>query len=164
MAEVKDVDTTEYEIGDLSEAIARVSRREVRFEFAAISDPGRVRTHNEDHYLVTRMSRSFRAEMTNMPEDVHRHATRHVLTNFVGGPSPGVEPEIATLQVRDGDVLLLCSDGLTEMVPDPEIAGILGQAGTPDAASRALVARALANGGRDNVTVVLARFEVEAPG
>ena len=70
------------------------------------------------------------------PEEVHRHATRHVLTNFVGGPSPGVDPEVATLQVRDGDFLLLCSDGLTEMVGDPEIAAILDDAGTAEAAAQ----------------------------
>jgi protein phosphatase len=94
------------------------------------------------------------------PEEVHRHATRHVLTNFVGGPTPGVDPEIATLQVQDGDFLLVCSDGLTEMVEDPHIAEILKDAGTCNAAAKALVAKALANGGRDNVTVLLARYDI----
>jgi serine/threonine protein phosphatase PrpC len=94
------------------------------------------------------------------PEEVHRHATRHVLTNFVGGPSHGVDPEIATLQVQDGDFLLLCSDGLTEMVEDAHIVEILKDAGTCNAATKALVAKALANGGRDNVTVLLARYDI----
>jgi PPM family protein phosphatase len=98
------------------------------------------------------------------PEEVHRHATRHVLTNFVGGPSHGVDPEIATLQVQDGDFLLLCSDGLTEMVEDAEIETILEDAGTSAAAAKALIARALANGGRDNVTVILARYDVPTIG
>ncbi len=98
------------------------------------------------------------------PDEVNRHSARHVLTNFVGGPSHGVDPEIATLQLRDGDVLLLCSDGLTDMVDDGEIAGILRRPGPLDALARALVGRALEQGGRDNVTVVVARYEIDPPG
>ncbi len=94
------------------------------------------------------------------PEDVHRHAKRHVLTNFVGGPTTGVEPEIATLQLKDGDYLLLCSDGLSEMVPDDEIARVLEAHPTSTPAAKALIDLALQHGGRDNVTVTLARCEV----
>ena len=94
------------------------------------------------------------------PEDVHRHAKRHVLTNFVGGPTTGVEPEIATLQLKDGDFLLLCSDGLTEMVADEEITRVLAASQTSAEAAKALIALALEHGGRDNVTVTLARCEV----
>jgi protein phosphatase len=305
-ADARDPDTTEYEIKELpSQGIPPLSspspRRQVRVEFAALSDPGRVRQNNEDHYIITQMGRSFRALATNMPagelpepiddtsyemavadgmggmaagerasqlairtgvqlvlsssrwatkideeearqliarmrdylrkidytligqaradrdlrgmgttltiaysfgidvfivhvgdsrayiyrkkkleqltrdhtvaqnladvgaikpEEVHRHATRHVLTNFIGGPSQGVDPEIATLQLQDGDFLLLCSDGLSDMVSDAEIAAILGDSGTCNAAVKALVAKALANGGRDNVTVLLARYDV----
>jgi PPM family protein phosphatase len=98
------------------------------------------------------------------PEEVHRHAKRHVLTNFVGGPSSGVEPEVATVQLRDGDYLLLCSDGLTEMVEDSAIARTLCNATATDSAARVLIDLALAGGGRDNVTVVLARIEVPEAG
>jgi protein phosphatase len=88
------------------------------------------------------------------------HATRHLLTNFAGGPPRGIIPEISTLELADGDRLLLCSDGLTEMIEDREIAEILDRQSDPRAAARALVGRAIANGGRDNVTVVLARYTV----
>jgi protein phosphatase len=94
------------------------------------------------------------------PEEVHRHAKRHVLTNFVGGPSSGVEPDVTTLQLKDGDYLLLCSDGLTEMVEDQAINRTLGDATATDSAARALVDMALERGGRDNVTVVLAHIRV----
>lgn len=94
------------------------------------------------------------------PEDVHRHAKRHVLTNFVGGPSSGVEPEVNSVKFQDGDYLLLCSDGLTEMVEDSSIRQALGDATGTDSAAKALVDLALEAGGRDNVTVVLARIEV----
>jgi protein phosphatase len=95
------------------------------------------------------------------PEDVHRHAKRHVLTNFVGGPTTGVEPEITTLQLQDGDHLLLCSDGLTEMVSDEEITRVLATSQAPNLAAMALIDLALQNGGRDNVTVALARCIVD---
>jgi serine/threonine protein phosphatase PrpC len=98
------------------------------------------------------------------PEEVHRHAKRHVLTNFVGGPSSGVEPEVATLHLQDGDTLLLCSDGLTEMVEDQEITRVLANSGTSDAAAKALVDLALEAGGKDNVTVLVARIEIPRAG
>ena len=94
------------------------------------------------------------------PEEVHRHAKRHVLTNFVGGPSSGVEPDVVHFQLEDGDHLLLCSDGLTEMVAEPAIARTLADSTETDSTAKALVDLALQRGGRDNVTVVLAHIEV----
>jgi PPM family protein phosphatase len=93
------------------------------------------------------------------PDEVQRHAKRHVLTNFVGGPSSGVEPDVITLQLQDGDILLLCSDGLSEMVQDAEINRVLGSSATPEIAARKLLDLALEAGGRDNVTVLVARAE-----
>ncbi len=56
---------------------------------------------------------------------------RNVVTNVLGGPEEGVYTEIHKLSVADGDILLLCSDGLTEPVKDTEIAAILGCAPPP---------------------------------
>jgi PPM family protein phosphatase len=98
------------------------------------------------------------------PDEVHRHAKRHVLTNFVGGPSSGVEPEVDIRQLEDGDTLLLCTDGLSEMVEDTEINRVLGTSATPEIAARKLVDLALQAGGRDNVTVLVARLEVPPAG
>ena len=58
--------------------------------------------------------------------------------------------------LRDGDRVLVASDGLTELVPDERIAGILSRESDPAAASAALVAAALDEGGTDNVTVLVA--------
>jgi serine/threonine protein phosphatase PrpC len=93
-------------------------------------------------------------------QDVARHRLRHVLTSALGGAQcqPHVEIERATL--ADGDRLLLCSDGLTDMVEDGEIADILRRETRSEEACRLLVDRALANGGKDNVTVVLARYSM----
>jgi len=62
------------------------------------------------------------------------------------------------LTLSGGDQILLCSDGLSNMAPDAVIANILKESPTAEAACQALVAAALANGGKDNVTVVLARY------
>ena len=81
------------------------------------------------------------------------------MTNFVGGDSAEgkVDVELHKLQLESGDVVLLCSDGLTEMLADEEISQILQAA--PEQACRQFVARANEQGGRDNITVVVARFD-----
>ncbi|MFN0149653.1 MAG: PP2C family protein-serine/threonine phosphatase [bacterium] len=87
---------------------------------------------------------------------------RHVLTNAVGGGRPGISPHVRRVRLADGDAVLLCTDGLTEMVTDDRIAEILAQHATPNDACNALVGEALANGGHDNVTVLLARYSAAA--
>ena len=80
----------------------------------------------------------------------------HILVNSFGG---GTENAAATIHILDfgpDDALLLCSDGLTDMVADDDIAKELSLHSTPQAACDALIELALANGGKDNVTVVLA--------
>jgi PPM family protein phosphatase len=74
------------------------------------------------------------------------------------GTEDRVEVETRTLSPRPGDLLLLCSDGLTNVVGDPEIAGILGAHADLAVAAGALIARANAGGGPDNVTVALQRW------
>ncbi len=95
------------------------------------------------------------------PEAARTHARRHVVTNVIGGPSEGVTAKIHKLRLLDGDVLVLCSDGLTEPVRDDAIAAILAESTDPESAANALVDRALDHGGPDNVTVVVARYRVE---
>ena len=65
------------------------------------------------------------------PEDAKHHARRNIVTNVIGGPSAGVHAEIHKVRLEDGDVLLLCSDGLTEPVEDDQIAEVLGPSPTP---------------------------------
>jgi hypothetical protein len=70
------------------------------------------------------------------------------------------EAEVQQLTLADEDQVLLCTDGLTEMVQQQMIAAILGDSKTSDEACQRLVAAALDNGGKDNVTVVLARYRL----
>ncbi|HVL11880.1 MAG TPA: protein phosphatase 2C domain-containing protein [Gemmata sp.] len=89
--------------------------------------------------------------------DVERHRLRHVLSRALGPRGAEVEVDVTRFGLRDGDYLLLCSDGLTGMVEEDAIAALI--AGRPaQAACDALVEAALAGGGKDNVTVVLARY------
>jgi protein phosphatase len=97
------------------------------------------------------------------PDDARHHARRNVVTNVIGGPNAGVHAEIHKVQIENGDVLLLCSDGLTEPVEDDQIAEALASSNDPTEAADRLISLALKNGGPDNVTVVVARYRFEDP-
>lgn len=94
------------------------------------------------------------------PEQAKYHPQRNVIRQAVGvhDPSEPFEPDIETFPLQAGDVYLLCSDGLTDMVDDAEIEQILQSEPLTRAAWK-LVDRALANGGRDNVTVLLVQVQ-----
>jgi protein phosphatase len=94
------------------------------------------------------------------PEEVRRHIKRNTLTNYLGGHSGKVKADIRWLRLADDDRLLLCSDGLTEMVDDSAIARTLEEHAAPEEAAEALLDRALLAGGKDNVTVIVARYAV----
>lgn len=81
---------------------------------------------------------------------------RHLLLNSFGGETDDVTARIHQFEIEPGDQLLLCTDGLTDMVADQEIATILHQSLTPQAACDKLISAALENGGKDNVTVIVA--------
>ena len=95
------------------------------------------------------------------PEDAKTHARRNIVTNVIGGPSAGVHAEIHKLRLDDGDMIVLCSDGLTEPVSDREIASLLDRSSDPQVAAGRLVDRALENGGPDNVTAIVARYSIQ---
>ncbi|HEU5118631.1 MAG TPA: protein phosphatase 2C domain-containing protein, partial [Isosphaeraceae bacterium] len=95
------------------------------------------------------------------PEEVSRHKKRHVLTNFLGGPTRGVVADIQRFLLSDNDRILLCSDGLSELVPVEEIARIVQDSSDPQSACDALVAQALDKGGSDNITVTLGHYRFE---
>jgi protein phosphatase len=90
------------------------------------------------------------------------HWLRHMITNVLGGPELGVKPEVHKVRLEPGDMMLLCSDGLTDKISDDLIALVLAGEPDPEKACRRLVARANEQGGEDNVTVVVARFEATA--
>ncbi|MGC8643613.1 MAG: PP2C family protein-serine/threonine phosphatase [Isosphaeraceae bacterium] len=95
------------------------------------------------------------------PDDAKRHQRRNVVTNVIGGPDEGVFAEIHKLALCDGDTLLYCTDGLTEPVDDEAIAKVLEHHLDPDDACARLVDLALSRGGPDNVTAVVACYQVD---
>jgi serine/threonine protein phosphatase PrpC len=92
------------------------------------------------------------------PEQARSHPLRNVVTRALGGRADLVV-DIQSRRMAAGDMLLLCSDGLTTMIPDDDIARILADAeGDVTKAANALVGAANERGGEDNITVVLLKF------
>ncbi len=92
-----------------------------------------------------------------IPESaVETHKQRHILTGALGASPGAPRVQIGRHPVQDRDRVIVASDGLTDMVTEPEIAEILARETTPQAAAEALLARALEAGGVDNVTVIVA--------
>jgi PPM family protein phosphatase len=129
--------------------------------FAHVGDSRAYRLHDgeleritEDHSLVEELLRQGRLT----EEEAEEHPQRSIITRALG-PEPEVEVDVFTVPAADGDVFLICSDGLTSMVGEGRVAEIMRAA--PDIATAAdqLVAAALEAGGRDNITVVLFRVE-----
>lgn len=90
-------------------------------------------------------------------EDARTHPRRHGLTQHLGMNSKELKPyRSKDIRLSVGDRLLLCSDGVTEMIDDNELAAILGMTGSSEEAANAIVAKALDNGGVDNTTAVVA--------
>lgn len=91
--------------------------------------------------------------------EAEKHPLRNVITRALGG-ALHVTPDASEIEVRPGDVYLLCSDGLTGMVPEPEILRLVaGCQGDLEKACRDLIDAANERGGLDNVTAVLVRTD-----
>jgi len=113
-----------------------------------------------DHSLVE----EFRRQGKLTDEEARDHPQKSIITRALG-PEPAVEVDHSTVALRSGDVLLLCSDGLTSMLDEDVVRELMNHAGSLREAGESLVAAANDAGGRDNITVVLVRVEsVDAAG
>lgn len=113
---------------------------------------GTLRQLTEDHSHVAELIRA--GQIT--PAQARTHPYRAVITRALGLEDDVAVDTPAPVALAPGDVVLLCSDGLTEPLTDEEIAEVLAGADDPDRACGALVDAANAAGGPDNVTVVVA--------
>ena len=112
----------------------------------------------DDHSLVAELVRSGKVSA----EEAQTHPQRAVITRAVG-TDPDVDVDTFPIEPRAGDVFLICSDGLTDMVDDTTIRETVARnRGDLDAAARALVALANRRGGEDNITVVAFEISEEA--
>ncbi len=109
-----------------------------------------------DHSLVEEMVR-----MGGLAREAARkHPDKNIITRAVGAADL-VEPDFFTARISEKDIILLCSDGLTNMLEDEEIGRILQGAGSLEERARQLVDAANENGGGDNISVVLAGISAE---
>ena len=119
----------------------------------------RIRQLTDDHSLVAELVK--RRELS--PQDARGHPHRHVLTRALGVRRQ-VEADLAEFTPAAGDLVVLCSDGLTTHVADDEIVAITAATDDLDAACAQLVELANRRGGEDNVTVVLLRCDENEAG
>lgn len=92
------------------------------------------------------------------PDDPASRSMRHVLTAAVGSLGEQIDPQVQRFKLHGGDKLLLCTDGLTEMVDDATIAQVMSEAKPAQDACQDLLDLSLARGGTDNITIILAHF------
>jgi protein phosphatase len=93
-------------------------------------------------------------------EQIATHRQRHVLTSAIGGNAGMVQADILRARLLNDDRLLLCSDGLTDLISDERIERVLEKTENSQRACDQLVDLALHEGGRDNVTVIVARYRI----
>jgi serine/threonine protein phosphatase PrpC len=136
-------------VGDREVAIAHVGDSR-----AYCLRDGELLRLTDDHSLVDELLRQGRLT----PEEAVEHPQRSVITRALG-PEGTVEVDTRSFRARPGDVYLLCSDGLTTMLSEEEIAAALRSHPRLRDAGEALIAAANEAGGRDNITVVLLRLE-----
>jgi serine/threonine protein phosphatase PrpC len=114
---------------------------------------GELEQVTRDHSLVAELERS--GQIT--PEAAEHHPQRSIITRALG-PEPDVQVDTYTLAGRDGDLFLICSDGLTSMISDDELGSILRSSDSLEEAAESLVRAANQSGGKDNITVVMFRL------
>ena len=136
-------------VDDTSVAIAHVGDSR-----AYLFRDGTLERLTQDHSLVEELVRQ--GKLT--PEQAAGHPQRSIITRALG-PEANVEVDTWTYPARAGDILLLCSDGLTTMISEDRVSEILGGSGSLQGTADALIDAANEAGGRDNITVVLFRLE-----
>lgn len=114
---------------------------------------GNLKLLTTDHSYIEEMVRN--GSLTR--EEAKKHPQKHVITRALGC-LPEVETDIYSCGIEAGDIYILCTDGLTNMLSEDEIAQIAA-ANTPEATCEALLQRANDNGGEDNITVIVIKNE-----
>jgi PPM family protein phosphatase len=112
---------------------------------------GALKPLTKDHSLVARLVEAKQIE----PEDVYTHPQRNLIYRSLGAGHKNVDPDVFSETLRPGDSLLLCSDGLWEMVRHQELLKVLDENSDAQKICNILIDLANANGGEDNITAIL---------
>jgi protein phosphatase len=123
---------------------------------AYVSRSGRLHQLTRDHTLVQTMVDL--GELT--PEEAATHPRRDLLMRSFSAAGDAYQGDFHQATLADGDQLLLCTDGLTDMVDNETIGAVPSGVASADKACQVLLAAALKNGGRDNVTIAVARYHI----
>lgn len=123
---------------------------------AYLHHEGKLRRLTRDHTVAERLLE----EGIDPGNDQLLNQLRNVLMHALGGAECECQPDTSDHHLEDGDQLLLCTDGLTDLVPEHEIELVLNSVDSAETACRTLVNLALNNGGQDNVTVIVARYSI----
>lgn len=119
---------------------------------------GKLSQLTEDHSITALLIKH--GEITE--EEGREHPARGRLSRYVGMEGE-VYPDVQTMELQDGDQFLLCSDGLTSMVPDDQIVELLRTCAIPEGACQALVDAANAASGQDNITTMVVNWKRPDP-
>ncbi|HLL16086.1 MAG TPA: Stp1/IreP family PP2C-type Ser/Thr phosphatase [Pyrinomonadaceae bacterium] len=118
---------------------------------------GRLERETEDHSVVEEEVRAGRMS----PEQAANHPSRNVISRALGAEQ-AVEVDMKTIEVEDGTIFLLCSDGITRHIPDEEINALLHGGDSLDAACEEMKRRCYERGAEDNLTAVVVRVGASA--
>ncbi len=153
------------ELSGMGSTLTILHLRDRKYFIAQVGDSrayllrgGRLEQLTRDHSLVWHLYESG----VLRKDELSSHPQKNLITRSIG-PHPAVEIDLERGMLQDGDMFLLCSDGLTDVVSDDGIRRILSESGVhPEQLSAKLVAAANAAGGPDNVTVIVVRVECDS--
>ena len=115
---------------------------------------GHIELMTKDHSLLSELVELGQISEQNTAEFMYKN----ILTKAIG-TEPYVEPTVVSSEIRSGDIYLLCTDGLSDMLSQKEIEQLINTHGSIDGAAKALVDHANDKGGLDNITVLLVKIE-----
>jgi protein phosphatase len=158
---IHEISRAEHERAGMGTTLTAVYLNDSNLAIAHVGDSraylfrdGSLKRLTQDHSLVDELVRQGKLTEAQAAE----HPQRSIITRALG-PEPTVDVDTWTYPVQAGDVLLLCSDGLTSMISEERVAEILASSPTIEQAAQRLIDEANEAGGRDNITVVLSRLE-----
>ncbi len=115
----------------------------------------------QDNLIQITRDHSYVEELVEIGEidrsQARTHDRKNLITRAIGGENE-VKPEFFTVELKSSDTVLMCSDGLTNMVEDDEISAIIRYTSDVNVTAKKLIDTANANGGKDNISVVLIRL------